>query len=286
VSPPDCCLLVCVPMVEAEFLRNLRDKRHDFAASVFRRNKGLSDRSGWSFYEDEAHELRATCSEATAYGVQVQRDATLTALADSCRAYHVVTLIAHCRISSFQPEEILDPHILLDAEHAKADLSPAQAAFLGALRRAHDADVRSQPTPSDVARTINSMIWTDGIEEGDFVQRAALSRLDIEDLFPAAVASAGAVEFADGLHATSELVAAIPPTWDGVLDLTLCNSSHVGRVIRRHRAQCTVVVNSGLATLMFRTLRYRLVLSELARSPEPFLESLRRVQLALLEETR
>lgn len=302
VSPHECSLLVCVPVTESTFRASLQSTRScDFSASVLRRNPGISISGAWKLYALAASTMRAACNEASSRGVHVSMGATLSDIEYCCAKYQVVSLVAHLREEPVTKEDIVEPSAFARQAATGNASSPSRAAIIRAIQSVlADADHPGRlgggrsPTAEAVARAINVVIAdgsservaaTDPAQVGTSELRPHFSRMDIEDLFPGIVAQARAVELGDGLRCAGEVIAAIPPRWRGVLDLTLCQSSPLGRSIRRHRGNCTVIVNPGLATLEFRAMRYRLVMSELARAPEPFLEVVKRVHLAILEAT-
>ena len=58
-----------------------------------------------------------------------------------------------------------------------------------------------------------------------------------------------AVEFADGLAPIDRVVAAVPQTFDGVLDLTICNARPLAQEIRRRCPRGLIIDNPFPATL-------------------------------------
>ena len=58
-----------------------------------------------------------------------------------------------------------------------------------------------------------------------------------------------AVEFADGLAPIEQVVAAVPPAFDGVLDLTICNARLLAQEIRRRCPRGQIIDNPFPATL-------------------------------------
>jgi hypothetical protein len=57
------------------------------------------------------------------------------------------------------------------------------------------------------------------------------------------------VEFADGLAPVDQVVAAVPPMFDGVLDLTVCNARPLAVEIRRRCPHARIIDSRFPATL-------------------------------------
>ena len=66
-----------------------------------------------------------------------------------------------------------------------------------------------------------------------------------------------AVEFADGLHPVDAVAGAIPSTFAGVVDLTLCRSDGPGEAIKRRHRDCLILINKDNAKLDYRVVVYR-----------------------------
>jgi hypothetical protein len=92
------------------------------------------------------------------------------------------------------------------------------------------------------------------------------------------LATSRPIEFYDGLHSIVEFLNAIPPTYRGVIDLSVCNSSVLAASIKRRYHRCTVVSNKMAATPLLKLTRYKLVIHRLARSAESFIDALINVQ--------
>ncbi len=58
-----------------------------------------------------------------------------------------------------------------------------------------------------------------------------------------------AIEFADGLAPIDRVVASVPPAFDGVLDLTICNARPVAREIQRRCPRAQIIDNAFPARL-------------------------------------
>jgi hypothetical protein len=105
-----------------------------------------------------------------------------------------------------------------------------------------------------------------------------LTRNQLEEVFVNELARSQPIEFYDGLHSVDEFLNAIPPTYRGVIDLSVCSSSVLAASIKRRYHHCTVVSNKMAATPLLKLTRYKLVIHGLARSAESFIDALINVQ--------
>jgi hypothetical protein len=93
----------------------------------------------------------------------------------------------------------------------------------------------------------------------------------------------GAIEYADGPHVLDDVIAALPPAFDGVIDLTVCHSPRAIAAIKRARPRCSVLASRHPANLDLRLAMYRQVLRLIDRQGTGYTEALQRVHLAALE---
>ena len=87
------------------------------------------------------------------------------------------------------------------------------------------------------------------------------------------------VEFSDGLHTITDVVAHLPVDFAGVLDLSVCNSVFLAEVVRRHCPKCRRVVANEDPTMP----RFRLINCKYAYK---IITSGARDYLAVLSELR
>jgi len=86
----------------------------------------------------------------------------------------------------------------------------------------------------------------------------------------AAASSDSLVEFADDLIPLERVVAELPNSFAGVLDLALCNSWRLGESIKTQLPRCLVVMHARRVQPAFRAAFYRGVIEELALRPRRY----------------
>jgi hypothetical protein len=183
-------------------------------------------------------------------GVVVVPRARLEDFGRCVEQFQVVTLVAHWRSAMFRANEILNPDAVgrvLSIPLPGGGRGRAAAAEMAvALNRHLLATVGpSEPTALDGGR--------DAAVETRRQYALWHERREIEPLLGSAVRSGGpAVEFADGLAPIERVVSSIPETFDGVLDLTVCNSTVLAEEVRRRCRRGLIVANAFPATLDIR----------------------------------
>jgi hypothetical protein len=79
-----------------------------------------------------------------------------------------------------------------------------------------------------------------------------------------------AVEFADGLAPVECVVEAVPPAFEGVLDLTVCNARPLAEEIRRRCPRARIIDNPFPATLDMGLELYNATMDLLQRHQMPY----------------
>src|SRR5205085_1094422 len=69
-----------------------------------------------------------------------------------------------------------------------------------------------------------------------------LTRVELEQAFPGLIAFGRSVEFSDGMRSVHEVVTAVPKGFNGLLDLTTCNSVILGKAIKAGHPDCLVAM--------------------------------------------
>jgi len=295
VTPHDCALVVGIPIDRRTFMEDLRSPdAYDFAASVKEKFRVVDDRDAWRCFEAMARNVRRTCRTVRCYGVTVRARGGLADLADLTSRFPVVTVLTHCRFPPVCPGDITSPIELLGAlqeprgrvevalrdeiHRRRPDLLSSSIAdrstdevlrttFAEVIRVIVDeAHAWYERNPAEVARSIST--------EADPFPMVRLTRVALEQAFPNAIRPGRAIEFRGGMSTVGQVVDAIPPEFEGLIDLTVCTSAVFGPVLKwrlgpRPRRPL-VVVNRHLADLEVRIAQYKLIIGELARQPEPY----------------
>jgi hypothetical protein len=249
---------------------------------------GASEAFIWERYHEIADFANRIGEEVAAWGVFVKRDATLDDFSKTLSHFSAVALLAHWRCLDLPSHDIYDPRALL---HKLKYLESFAAEQLRVEIAATHPDIRPDAAVDD--ETLRSALA--GFFQG-LINRARaarslqpgtagfhLTRAAIEDLFPDHIVPGLCAEFSDGLKTAGTLIFAVPESYNGILDLSLCHSSTVGEVIKQHRRGCTVIRNKKSATPFFKLTRYKLVIRALKRQPAPYVDAITRVQIAMLE---
>ena len=288
VTPLECALAVALPLTRERFLADLREpERHDYASYVrsLYPARGADDDYYWSVvYEPFARSMATRCERAARCGVTLVRDATLDDLALLMARYRVVTFVSHWRFRAVHASD-LDPPAMFAA--LGNPQSRTQRAFRRELERRHCELFRT--TDGDRAEALvvalNELLRDEHAKyattaRGPLLLREIpperLTRATLERAFPGAVRAAPTIEVADRMTTIPEFIAAVPPDFDGLLDLTVCNSAIIGHAIKTERMKCLVAVNRYPTEPHIRVARYVVAIEELARKAAPFIDVITR----------
>lgn len=303
VTPRDCALALTIPLTREQFLSDLAQTQNkDYAAHVKRRN--FKPRFDDDYYWDEVYRplpriVGQICNEVEKRGVTVKRSLMLSELPDLLKNFKVITLIAHWRFSKIRPEEITDPNGFLAALHApqnevqravRQEIMKSCPELLNEqfLRQTSEEEMRGKTVAainpiiaaahalyrqrdSNDTKSQSAGVHDDLLTE---VSLLRLTRVAFEQAFPTQIAASRAIEFSDGLHNIAQFVETIPDNFDGLLDLTVCNSVIVGEVIKFNRPKCLVAVNRYPTQPHVRLAFYKLAIEMLSRRPALYIDVL------------
>lgn len=279
VSPRDCALAFALPLTEERFVSDLRSPDHDYAAFICDglRVDGVEDYYYWrTVYRKFALSMERRCRDVAQMGVTVVQNATEADFAALFERHAVVTLVSHWRFCALEAADILDARAIVDALQTPANA--LVAAFRAALgngqleRMASDRQYLADAL-NDVIAAGHAAYGNDGrvpLMALD-IPPVRLTRVTLERAFSGAVVPGRSVEFADGMKTVREFVNCIPPAFDGLLDLTICNSAVLGREVKEHR-HCVVAVNRHPTEPFIRMAMYRAAIRMLRRKPGPYAE--------------
>jgi hypothetical protein len=297
VGPRDCAIGIAVPLTIDEFVDDFRDERKDFVQHVRFANtlEGASDDYYWStVYAPVAAIVNDALAAVKSLGVCVRRRVTPAELGQLLGQYKVVTVVTHWRFGRLSAADILDPRALHSAIANPAD--PLQARAAGAIKDASprliqdvSADIDDDTLRRQIADAIAPVIsaahasYRTPAEHNDdvvvvgqprVIDLRRVTRLLIEEAFAPHVRPAPAIEFGNGLVTAEDLIEVIPRSFDGILDLTSCNSVIIGAAVKRKRPDCLVAINRYRTELYVRMTLYRLAIASLARSNRPYMDVL------------
>jgi hypothetical protein len=287
ISPADCALAVALPLTEEQFLLDATAPDRDFARSVVA-TSGRAPAAAWTeLYAPKVVALyERVAARVRRLGATVATDVTAAVLRELLERFPVVSLFAHAVAAPVQSGDIVKPHAILDiiqggrtiiARHLRGALANRSWAADGAV-------LRDQIAAALDAALAPTRAWTETTVRADDAGRPALylSRIMLEDCFGDAMRRAPLIELCDGLKTVDALLAAIPPQFAGVLDLSVCNSFALGESIKRKRPDCLIIENVFLARIDLRLARYALVVNQLAQRPARYTDALTEVNRGLL----
>jgi hypothetical protein len=275
----DCALLVGIPTTEADFGAAVRGGA-DFATRWIAVAAGGDRARGWKRFLPYAALCRGVLNEASRLGVTVVERASLADLAAAIPAFAVVTLVAHSCGAAFDETDVADPRA---ATAALPDIVCTAARWMRA--------VPPPPTGCDLgplAAWLNELV-EDGVPESpaapgarEITKAAArIHAFTLQWMRRRAVEAAGrgafrpgvGVEFHDGFHSLEAIEAVLPERLDGTLDLTVCESVHLGELLRARRPGGVIMSNAEPTTLDFRLALYRQTLALMTRRDIPYIDA-------------
>lgn len=195
------------------------------------------------YYADIANEATKFVPTMKRAGVTVSSDTTLKEFIALLAGKKVVILIAHWRSDLLQTDDVCDEHNFVSAvsRSDNAILFPVRRMIVNREERVLSNGQLSIPLiideinrslikalriiPED--RVLEENVYPASIESQLHTARASFA----EELFPSIRNGAG-VEFADGVKPLEEIVESFPSTFEGVLDLSICNCGLLAEMLR------------------------------------------------------
>jgi len=265
----------------------------------FRAERGLEKvdpQLCWEIYdEDEATFVRSVCSLVASSGVTVCHNAQLLDLTSLLARFRIVTLVAHWRFVRVKPQDIIDPKTLLETLQAprnhvqqsirkRFELRDAALMDAETHRKLDILELRVRIAKvigdmADEAEVLFADSEAQSIEPEQSLDGSPerFTRLEIEQVFPHAISPAPVVEFDDTIHTVPDLIRAIPEAFNGLLDLSVCNSVIPAAAIRLVRPNCLLAANRRPAQLKARMYLYGLQISLLNKRSLSFVEAISQV---------
>jgi hypothetical protein len=296
VSPFECALAISIPLTRGTFVSSARSRNKDFAAGLCI-EWGIAPELAWSqAYAPAILPLFGhVLARARAAGATVVTHATLGDLARLCRTYRVVTLLTHFKIAPIVARDVLDPEHCLAVIRA-AETPIARLLFRSFAQRWPHLLAPNSGSPcrdccDHLATALQASIapshsgfacLAPAFEDRQTAAPAGLHRIAIEECLTPALRPAPCIELFDGMRQFAEFREAIPQSYDGVLDLSLCNSFMVAEQLKRARPHSLVVENSFLATPHFKLRRYSAIMLLLSHKRMRYTDALTQVHRVAL----
>ena len=294
--PQDCALAVCIPTTWNQFKADVAGgNRWDFARSIMRPYQGHRPQEVWETIVEPAIDLVKIAVETVArLGVYVQLRSPLSELPGLCRAFRVVTVLTHWRSGELFADQIQDADGLLRrlqaangraAQAVRASWEERQGmipmhanleTFADSFCSAGNAILAT----ADLSPSAYPTLWHRSSLEAYRVHanRSVMDWEFADDLVPGTRA-----EFADGMHAVPAFAEAIPQDFEGVLDLTMCNSLMACEEIKLYRT-LTCIGNERRTPLRLRAEIYSETIRVLGETETSYVDASRDLRIAINEE--
>jgi hypothetical protein len=236
-TPVQCLLLVAVPLDERAFER-AQARRSDFLLGAARRDPAF----GWHTYRPMAAvaaELSADCGRL---GATVVMDATVADLTERMSDFSTVTVVAHVAFPSVTSEDVLDELALmrLVSESAEPEWQMVRT-VVGETAGLEDTIAALNRLLEETARDLDTSL-SRHLRDGERLSRYRLGafgllRFDrprLDELCGSSVLRPGrGIEMAEGMITCERFVESIPDRYEGLIDLSMCNSISIGAALRR-----------------------------------------------------
>lgn len=299
VTPCKCALAITIPTECGNFLADFDRKNKDFVHSYKkeREEEGASNQYYWNLYESTAKLVEKICKDLDRMGVEVKINATLSDFRDLLEKYRVVSLVTHSSFRSLDLREVICPKRLL-----KRLLSPKDRLeeIISSIFREkskqllNSSFLDSQFTDVELSEkllyVVNSIIdeahslynknSKNKIESNGNNSREQIlirpTRVTFEELYAEEITPGYCIEFSDRLYTVREVINSVPLKFNGIIDLTICNSVLISEVIKKYRPDCLIAVNRYKAELVARLLIYKETIKDL-RKGKPFIDSLTKI---------
>jgi hypothetical protein len=285
VSPADCAIAFGLPLQPDIFARQLEaGGQYDFAASVSAGAVDLTPSQVWegrmARIADEAEDF---LQYAASLGAAVLRNAAIADLPALFGGSEVVIVIGHWRTPWVCADQVIDPRRIAEQVSRDGRFGAPASAAGGASGGTRDHLVARLNDILDVGYLGPSRCPEEWHRAETESYRVYANRVALDDLLSPALAPAPPFELADGMHTVDDLLDHIPTGFNGVLDLTVCNSMIMVDEIKRER-RFTCLGNERPTKLGFRLELCGAILNALARCPMPYPDAARDIRIALSQD--
>lgn len=255
-------MLVGIPLDQSSFhLKYARPNEGNFAQSVGDADPDLA----WEAYTTLLGGIPGVLDELVSLGVQVHSVLTSQSLA-ACMGCKVITIATQGKSAEFMPADVVE-------------IDTLERALFGCIEN------HIQPRDRKIVDRLNKMLYSRMDPVGNGLGAATRTQLEyircraeIEALYPGKLRGGAAIEFSDGFCSLAHVAAMFPSSFEGIVDLTICNSLALGEMIRR-RCPNALAIATGDRTLPDLRLAFLLaVMKFLKRHPGNFDEAMTRMQ--------
>jgi hypothetical protein len=285
VYPCDCTFLLTIPTNRDEFCADLRDKEKDFLHAHYRDSR-LSDDAKWRTYKPTADDMNALIHWLRRKNVRVIARATLADWRRAQEISKVIILFAHWRSGIIRPEEVrwteLDTSVLQ---------SRTEDAVVECVRR---TVVEAKGDQAKVVKGLNHILLNGQLGPHPWFgkglnqipaspeHRAYINRKFLDEALPNAFGRNTCVEFADGLTGIETIASNAMRSFNGVFDLSVCNSILLGELIKGYASDCLTAATRLPAMVDFRIIFYR-ALFKLLKQGRHYVSTLKELRERLVQ---
>lgn len=302
VGPSDCALAFAIPLNRKDFLRDLEPTSgKDFVRNFASNKSDILPEVLWElFYRPLVDAALRTANDVSRMGVRVSFDLRISEFTRLLNSAEVVMVVAHWRSARFKPDDIINlrslvPGLMYSNERVAKIL---REQFCPELKEQLNAFNHSALGPHSLELTLikelNRSLSDIQLYQGDnsdataaqpdtLERRMYFNRLALEETFPTEFIPGNRFELCDGLHSIASVVDEVPIPYEGILDLTTCNSILLGEAIKCVRRNCLILVNRNPTRLDFRLVLYKNVIKELARRNGPYVDVVVRLRKELIK---
>jgi hypothetical protein len=275
VSPKDCAIAVCIPLEQADFIRqfHLANEGSFVYENTLDSGPRIPAEVHWGCYQSQARFFKSVLEEAGKAGVRVVLNATMRDFHLLLQENDVVTLVAQWKSARFRASDLIDRLALSNALRQSSLAIPTSANLPCDFR--HD-DTEKILQYLNQALLPNTPLQPPRHELGrsSYIQTLMHERRkEIESKMPALFAGGASVEFYEGFHNIDEIIDGLPQAMSCLLDLTVCNSLTLAHEIKKVRPTSYILCNEEITHLTFRAAIYRQVIRKIKRQPCNFEEA-------------
>jgi hypothetical protein len=261
VSPRDCALLVGVPLNRQSFIAKYNRSWEGNFAQSFLPNSDAE--RAWPHYADLVARMEESIRQVENAGVSVYRALTKELLSAAMR-YRVVTIASQARSAMFMPADILDS---------------------GAISCLARGGVSDEEAKKSASRDLNGLLSQmmkpvrDGLgRETRYQLELIRCRAEIEARHQGAFTGGAGIEFSSGFEKVTEVSEMFPPSFDGVVDLIVCNSLVLAEMIRVRCRHALSIAMGDITKPMLRFPMYVAIIQLLEKRPLAYDHAMRSIQ--------
>jgi len=268
VSPTEIALLLAVPTSKAEFLSTVGHsdwlgKYFDSDLEPVVRDKALESHWAEEYSPFVAEPLQTLCNLALSLNVEVRKQAVLSDLEQCSAAKNVVILFAHWKGPEVLAEDFIQPidrsrflERLVNDTNGSALVSwllgalgsgkmPSASIINDLLTRVFHRGSREMSLREALMKSLSTPLSSLTSQDAITVLETTLTQMarrrdELNRLFQGLLKPGNRLELSDRLYSKEEIEAAIDPSFEGILDLTVCTSTTLADYIasqRRYRVR-------------------------------------------------